>query len=100
GEPVLLASRRGGWIDAISLETLETVSRIRVPEMAENVASDPSGQQLFVAAPKRSGEGCCALFAIDPRSMQVSFLIEPVLSAPTVTTQRLFTHRGNPGIEA
>ena len=60
GESVLLASGRGGWIEAIDLRTLETVSRIRVPEMTESVASDTSGQRLFVAAPSGPGKGCCA----------------------------------------
>ena len=52
----LLASRRGGWIEAIDPKTLETVSRIRVPEMSESVASDTSGQRLFVAAPRNPGK--------------------------------------------
>ena len=56
GESVLLASSRGGWIEAIDLSTLETVSRIRVPEMTESVASDTSGQRLFVAAPSGPGK--------------------------------------------
>src|ERR1039457_611177 len=108
GDSVLLASRRGGWIEAIDLktletvsrirETLETVSRIRVPEMTESVASDTSGQRLFVAAPSGPGKGCCALFAMDPQSMQLSVLVEPALSA-TVTAGRLFTQRGAVGIE-
>jgi hypothetical protein len=98
GDSVLLASRRGGWIEAIDLKTLETVSRIRVPEMSESVASDASGQRLFVAAPRHPGESCCALFAMDPQSMQLSFLVAPALSA-TVTAGRLFTQRGAVGIE-
>lgn len=97
-DPVLWASRRGGWIEAFNLETLETVSRIRVPAMTESVASDPSGERLFVAAPRNPGDGCCALYALDPKSLQVSFLVYPALSA-TVTAGRLFTQRGNVGIE-
>jgi hypothetical protein len=37
-DPVLLASRHGGWIEAIDLETLETVSRIRVLEMTQRAS--------------------------------------------------------------
>jgi hypothetical protein len=98
GDSVLLASRRGGWVEAIDLETLETVSRVRVPAMTESVASDPSGQRLLIAAPGGPGKGCCALFALDPRSLQLSFLVEPAQFA-TVTAGRLFTQRGNVGIE-
>ena len=96
-DSVLLASRRGGWVEAISLETLETVARFRVPAMTESVASDASGR-LFVAAPRSPQTGCCTLFALDPQSMQLSVLVEPATSA-TVTAARLFTQRGNVGIE-
>ena len=51
GESVLLASGRGGWIEAIDLRTLETVSRIRVPEMTESVASDTSVVSGCTSAP-------------------------------------------------
>ena len=97
-DPVLLASRRGGWIEAISLETLETVSRIRVPEMTNSVASDLPGQRLFLTAPSNHSKSCCALFALDPQSLQLSFLVQPALSA-TITSSGLFTQRGNAGIE-
>jgi hypothetical protein len=97
-DPVLLVSSRNGWIQAIDLETLDTVSRVRVPAMAERVASDPSGRWLFVTFPKSPKEGCCALFALDPLSMQLHFLVAPALSA-TITADRIFTQRGNVGIE-
>jgi hypothetical protein len=97
-ESVLLASRRAGWIEAISPETLATVSRVQVPGMAESIASDPSGQRLFVAFPSGPQKACCALFALDPQSMQMSFMLEPARFV-TVTTGRLFTQRGNVGIE-
>ena len=95
---VLILSRRAGWIEAIDPETLATISLIRVPSMTESVASDPSGRRLFVAAPASTGKGCCALFALDLFSMQMSRLIEPAQRA-IVTGHRLFTQRGNVGIE-
>lgn len=97
-DPVLLASRRGGWVEVISLQTLQSISRIRVPAMTESVASDTAGEQLFIAAPERPGEGCCALYALNPQSGKLSFLVFPALSA-TVTAGRLFTQRGSVGIE-
>ena len=97
-DPVLLASRRGGWIEAISLETLETVSRVRVPEMTNSVASDLPGQRLFLTAPSNHSKSCCALFALDPQSLQLSFLVQPALSA-IITSSGLFTQRGSVGIE-
>src|SRR6185312_7535246 len=98
-DAVLLASSRSGWIEAINPDTMQIVTRIQTPSMTESVASDPSGQRLFVAAPRMPGQGCCALYALDPQSMQLSFLIWPALSA-TVTAEKLFTQRGNVGIEA
>jgi hypothetical protein len=97
-DPVLLASRRAGWVEAISFETLETVSRIRVPDMTESVASDLPGQRLFLAAPMRQSTSCCALYTLDPRSLQLSFLVEPAQTA-TITSSGIFTQRGNVGIE-
>jgi hypothetical protein len=99
GDSVLLASSRAGWVEAINLETLDTVSRVRVPSMTESIASDLSGQRLFVAAPRSDGKGCCALYALDPQSMQLTFLVEPAQLA-TFTAERLFTQRGAVGIEA
>jgi len=98
GDPVLLTSRRSGWIEAISMQTLETVSRVRVPEMTDSVASDVSGQRLFLTAPSNDSRRCCALFALDPQSLRLSLLVQPALSA-TIASSRLFTERGNVGIE-
>jgi hypothetical protein len=97
-DSVLLASRRGGWVEALDLETLETVARLRTPAMTESVRSDPSGQRLFIAAPKSDQSGCCALFALDPRSPRLSFIIEPAQHA-TIAANRLFTQRGDTGID-
>jgi hypothetical protein len=97
-DPVLLASRRAGWIEVFSPDTLATVARIPAPAMTESVASDASGQHLFIASPRPAGAGCCALYALDPLSARLSFLVEPAQSA-TITGSRLFTQRGNVGIE-
>jgi hypothetical protein len=99
GDSVLLASRRAGLIEAFSLETLKTTSRIRLPSRVEHVASDPSGNRLFVALPlKADAKGCCALFALDLRTLQATFLVEPALVA-SATMDRVLTQRGNVGIE-
>ena len=93
GEPVLLTSRRAGWLDAMNLDTLETVSRVRVPRLTESVASDSSGR-LYITAPRSLEEGCCALFALDARTMRLRFLAEPVLTANAAAT-RGFSNRGD-----
>jgi hypothetical protein len=97
--PVLLASRRAGYIEAIDMETLETISRIREPGMVESVASDPRGDRLFIALPnKATPRICCALFALDLLSLRMTFMAEPAMRA-VVTADRLFAQRGNVGIE-
>lgn len=99
GDPVLLASRRAGLIEAVSLDTLETTSRVRLDRSVESVASDPSGKQLFVALPSSpESKGCCALFALDLPSLRLTRLVGPALRA-TATLDRVLTQRGNVGIE-
>jgi hypothetical protein len=97
-DSVLLASRRAGAIEAISLETLETVARVRTPRLTESVASDPSGLRLFVAAPREPQGSCCALFSLDPPTMRLTELAWPAQGA-TVTANNLFLQRGSVGIE-
>jgi len=100
GDRVLLASRRAGFIEAISPETLETTARVRFSGFVETVASDPSGRQLFVALPERGQpKGCCALFALDLSSFQLTFLAEPAIRS-MATCDRVVFQRGNTGIES
>jgi hypothetical protein len=66
--------------------------------MTNSVASDLPGQRLFLTAPSNHSKSCCALFALDPQSLQLSFLVQPALSA-TITSSGLFTQRGSVGIE-
>ena len=99
GDSVLLVSRRDGLIEVLSPETLETTSRIRLPSRVERLVSDPLGTRLYVALPlKADPKGCCALFALDLRTLQATFLVEPALGA-SATMDRVLAQRGNVGIE-
>ena len=97
--PVLLTSRRGGWIEAFDPATLATVFRTVTPVNTESVAADPSGTRLYLTAPKYPGEGCCALYAMDLGTLHLTYLNFPVLRA-TPTSDRVFLQRGNTGIES
>ncbi len=100
GDPVLLASRRAGFIEVISLESLETTARVQFPGFVETIASDPSGRRLFVALPlPDQPKGCCALYALDLPSLQLTFLAEPAIRSIT-TFDRVVFQRGNTGIES
>lgn len=98
GGAVLLASSRGGWVEAIDPLTLATVSRIRTPEMTESVASNADGSRLFVAAPRVNPKGCCAIYALDPASMILTPFEWPA-QAVTIAGGRVLAQRSNRGID-
>ena len=98
-DPVLLTSRRGGWIEAFDPATLATVFRTSTPTNTESVAADPSGTRLYLTAPENPGEGCCALYAMDLDTLHLTYLNFPVLRA-TPTSSRVYMQRGNVGIES
>jgi len=100
-ESVLLMSRRKGWIEAVKLDTLQPITRFRVGPLAETVTASPDGEILFVTKALRSHpEGCCALYALNLSSRKMSFLIEPAVNAvASPTDDRVFTQRGNVGVE-
>jgi hypothetical protein len=98
-DPVLLTSRRGGWIEAFDLATLATVFRTSTPANTDSVAADPSGTRLYLTAPKNPGEGCCALYALDLDTLHLTYLNFPVLRA-TPSSGRVYMQRGNVGIES
>jgi len=98
-DPVLLASRRGGWMEAFRLDNLETVARIHMPERVEGVEAFPDGQWLFVRAPHpQAPEVCCALFALDTRRLRAFAILWPGIR-PVLANGRLFTQRGDDGID-
>lgn len=98
-DSVLLTSRRGGWIEAFDPATLATVFRTSTPPNTESVAADPSGTRLYLSAPKNPGEGCCALYAMDLKTLQLTYLNYPVLRA-VPSPGRVYMQRGNVGIES
>src|SRR5215831_613490 len=51
-DPVLLTSRRGGWIEAFDPVTLATVFRASTPANTDSVAADRSGARLYLSAPR------------------------------------------------
>ena len=98
-DPVLLTSRRGGWIEAFDPATLGTVFRTSTPANTESVAADPAGTRLYLSAPRNPGESCCALYALDLDTLRLTYLNFPVLGA-TPSSGRIYMQRGNVGIES
>jgi hypothetical protein len=98
-DPVLLASRRGGAIEAYQPDTLDTIARIQTGAMTESVASNADGSRLYIRQPRaEEPHGCCGLFALDTASMKMSLLVWPS-GVPTITPSKVYTQRGNVGIE-
>jgi hypothetical protein len=98
-DPVLLLSSRAGWIEAVSPDTLDTLSRVKTPRLTESVASSSDGTRLFIAAPPEQSTSCCALYSLDPLSMRLSPLIAPAQSV-TITPGRVLVQRGNTGVDS
>jgi hypothetical protein len=98
---VLVAARRGGWIEFISVETLQTLNRLQVGVLAEGVSATPDGQTLFVTkAVPPDLKLCCGLYAIDLAKTAMSLLLEPALLGVTSAKgDRMFTQKDNSGIE-
>jgi hypothetical protein len=100
-ESVLLMSRRKGWIEAVKLDSLEPITRFRVGPLAETVTASSDGGTLFITkALPSDAKGCCALYALNLSSRNMSFLVEPAMNAvPSPNDDRVFMQRGNIGIE-
>src|SRR5690242_12964081 len=98
-DPVLLASRRGGWVEAFDPATLATVFRTPTPANTESVAADASGARWYLSAPKSPDEGCCALYALDLDTLHLTYLNFPVLRV-TPSAGRVYMQRGSVGIES
>ncbi|HKE24080.1 MAG TPA: hypothetical protein VKB88_17060 [Bryobacteraceae bacterium] len=98
-DPVLLGSRREGWLEAFRLENLETIARVRLKEKVESVESPADGQRLFVSAPHpQQPEICCALWMLDPHSLRAFAILWPAFR-PVLMNNKLFAQRGDDGIE-
>jgi hypothetical protein len=98
-DPVLLTTRREGYIEAFRLDNLETVARVHVKARLEGIEASPDGQRFFIRAPHpRAAEVCCALFALDSRSLHGFAILWPSLHVAQANG-KLFTQRGDDGVE-
>jgi len=101
GDTVLVATRRAGWVEFISPDTLKTINRFEVGKLAESAVAAEDGRTLFVAKALRSEpNGCCAIYAIDLEKGAASWLAEPAQTvAVSAAAGRLFTQQGHSGVE-
>lgn len=98
-DPVLLGSRREGWLEAFRLDNLETAARVQVRAKVESVEATEDGQRFFVNAPHpQQPEICCALWMLDPRALRAFAILWPAFR-PVLVNYKLFAQRGDDGIE-
>jgi hypothetical protein len=97
---VLLAAHRAGSVEALDTNTLELLGSVKVLPLVDRVASG-SDRMLFL----REGlapdfRGCCALYALDLKTREMTRLLEPTSSViVSPDGKHVLTQRGNVGIE-
>ena len=98
-DPVLLGSRREGWLEAFRLDNLESVARVQVKARVESAEATEDGQRLFVNAPHpQQPEICCALWMLDPHALHAFAILWPAFR-PVLVNGKVFAQRGDDGIE-
>jgi len=75
---VLLAAHRTGGVDVRDPNTLESLGSIKVLPQANGVTSDRTGVLFLNEGLAPEFEGCCALYAVDLKTREMTKLLEPV----------------------
>jgi hypothetical protein len=98
--PVLLAAHRAGSVEVFDVDTLRSSGSITVLPLADGVTSGANGILFLRQGLPPDYRGCCALYALDLNTRNMTRLLQPV-SGLTVSPdgQHLVTQRGNVGIE-
>jgi hypothetical protein len=98
---VLLAAHRAGGVDVLDANTLEPIGSIKVLPQTNGVIGDRTGVLFLNEGLTPEFEGCCALYALDLKTRQMTHLVEPA-SRPVISPngQHLLVQRGNVGIES
>jgi len=98
-EPVLLAGRRSGWIEAFRLDNFETAARIRVKGTLEDLEAGQEGDWLFMRIPHpQAPDVCCALFALNTHKLRMVTMLWPAFR-PAIAGAKVFIQRGDSGVE-
>jgi hypothetical protein len=98
---VLLAAHRAGRVDVVDPATLQSLGSVKVLPLADGVASAPGGFIFLREGLAPDFDGCCALYALDLKTRNMTKLLEPV-SGVVVSPdgKHVITQRGNVGIES
>ena len=100
-QTVLLAAGRSGRIEMLDPTTLESLGSIKALPQIDSVSSDRSGMLFVRAGLAPEYVNCCALYAIDLKTYEITKLIEPTSGiALSPDGQHVLTQRGAVGVEA
>jgi hypothetical protein len=99
-QTVLLAAHRAGSVEVLDPITLQSLGSIKVLPQTNGVTSDRTGVLFLLEGIAPEFQGCCALYAVDLKTREITKLLDPVLGV-TVSPdgQHVVTQRGNVGIE-
>jgi len=97
---VLLAAGRAGRVEVLDPITLETLGSIKVLPQTDGITSDRTGVLFLREGLAPEFRGCCALYALDLKTHEMTKLIEPAFNI-TVSTdeQHVLVQRGNTGVQ-
>jgi hypothetical protein len=97
---VLVAAHRAGGVEVLDPNTLEPLGSIKVLPQANGLTSDRSGVLFLKEGLAPEFEGCCALYAVDLKTREMTKLLEPVSNVVVSPNgQHVLAQRGNVGIE-
>jgi len=98
---VLVATRRNRRLDFFDADSLELLGSFAIHHLAASVFPSPNGRTLYIQqAATPDGNSCCALFSLDLTTKVMCLMIEPSnLPVPTPDGLKIFTQRGNVGID-
>jgi hypothetical protein len=100
-QTVLLAAHRSGRVEVLDPMTLQSVGSLKVLPQANGITSDRTGVLFLQEGLAPEFQGCCALYALDLKTREMTKLLEPASADAAVSPdgQHVVTQRGNVGIE-
>jgi hypothetical protein len=100
-QTVLLAAHRAGRLEVLDPDTLQPLGSIKVLPLLDGVASGPGGILFLREGLAPDFHGCCALYALDLKSLNMTKLLEPVSRVMVSPDgEHVVTQRGAVGIES
>ena len=97
---VLLAAHRAGSVEVLDPITLLSLGSIKVLPLANGVTSDRTGVLFLREGIAPEFEGCCALYAVNLKTREMTKLLEPATDFAVSPDGQHVLARGNAGIEA